>query len=110
MATMLREATGQNGRACVRLADIRSYGVLKHDVVSINAFNGYYLATVLPGCLDLQSSIGALFRGSFGEVCGGAMNRIVTDDDQCLINQVFEFEDRDEAFAIFDSILERRDE
>jgi hypothetical protein len=108
VANMLRDTTGQNGRACVRQSDIQGYGVLENDVVSIDGTRKYYLATVLPGCIDLQTSVRALFSGGFGEVCGGTMNKIVTRGDQCTINQMFEFENRKAAFDTYNSILEQR--
>lgn len=110
MGEMLRETTGQNGRACVRLSDIRGYGVLKDNVVSIDGFRNYYLATVLPGCIDLQTSARAMFSGDFGEICGQTMDSIATRGDRCSINQVFEFENREEAFATYNDVLERREE
>ncbi|HEX7025633.1 MAG TPA: DUF6491 family protein [Gammaproteobacteria bacterium] len=110
MSEMLRESTGQNGRACVRLSDIRGYGVLENDVVSIDGRTEYYLATVLPGCTDLQTSVRTLFRGDFGEVCGQTMDSLSTRGDTCTINQMFEFDNREEAFATFNDILDRRKE
>lgn len=107
---MLRESTSQNGRACVRQNRIRGYGILKNDVVSIDAMQNYYLATVLPGCTDLQTSMGALFSGGFGEVCGRSSDKLVTQENRCVINQMFEFENRDEAFATYNAILEKRQE
>lgn len=107
---MLSENTGQNGRACVRLSDIQSYGVLEDNLVSINGRRDYYLATVLPGCVDLQTSMRALFSGDFGEVCGQTMDRVVTQDDQCTINHIYQFDNRDEAFAAYHEVLERRKE
>lgn len=109
LGTMLSDGTGQNGRACIRLGDIQGYGVLKDDIVSIDGVRNYYLATVLPGCNDLPTSIGILFSGDFGEICGQTMDRIVTGGDQCVINQVFEFEDREEAFATYRAIREQRE-
>lgn len=106
---MLREATGQNGRACIYLHDIQSYGVLEGDVVSIDSMDGnYYLATVLPGCVDLQMSVHALFRGDFGEICGQTADVIATGGDRCSINQIFEFDNRQEAFDTYNQILEKR--
>lgn len=105
---MLSEATGQNGRACVRVNDIQGYGVLEGNVLSIDGRTGYYLATVLPGCTDLQTSARALFSGGFGEFCGRTGNKVVTGGDQCTIGQMFEFENREEAFATYDAVLERR--
>ncbi|MBN1379502.1 MAG: hypothetical protein JXA04_09730 [Gammaproteobacteria bacterium] len=110
VSDMLRESTGQNGRACVRQMDIRSYGVLDNDVVSINATRKYYLATVWPGCNDLQTSMRAMFKGGFGEVCGGSTNKIATGGDQCVIRQMFEFKSRDEAFETYNALMEKRKE
>lgn len=110
VAEMLRETTGQNGRACVRLDDIQSYGVLDDNVVSINAMRNYYIATVLPGCVDLQTSVRTLFRGDFGELCGQTMDSLATGGDRCTINQMFEFEDRDEAFDVYNEVREEREQ
>ena len=62
MAKMLDDTVGQNGRACVRLNEIQSYGVLDSNIISIRTLgHGYYLATVLPGCNDLETSMHTLF-------------------------------------------------
>ncbi len=110
MGEMLRDATGQNGRACIRKGDIQGYGVLDGDVVSIDATRNYYLATVLPGCLDLTTSMGAAFRGDFNEVCGGSADKVLTQENHCTINQMFEFESREEAFEVFDAVQEKREQ
>jgi hypothetical protein len=108
VSKMLSEEIPQNGRACVRLSDIRSYGVLEDNVVSIDGTRNYYLATVLPGCNDLQASVRSLFSGGFGEICGQSMNKITTRGDSCTINKLYEFKSRDEAFAVYNAILEKR--
>lgn len=105
---MLRDTTGQNGRACIRQGDIRGFGVLENDVVSIDGTRKYYLATVMPGCHDLQTSVRAMFSGGFGEVCGGSTNKIVTRGDRCIIRSMFEFDSREAAFATHNAILEER--
>lgn len=105
---MLRDTTGQNGRACIRQSDIRGFGVLENDVVSIDGTRKYYLATVMPGCHDLHTSVRAMFSGGFGEVCGGSTNKIVTRGDRCIIRQMFEFKNREEAFAAHNAVLEER--
>jgi hypothetical protein len=107
---MLAEATGQNGRACVRKDYIQGYGVLKHDIVSIDSRRNYYLATVLPGCTDLQTSMRAFFNSDFYKVCGGKMDKMVTRDNHCVIHQLYEFDSRKEAFATYNSVLEKRRE
>jgi len=109
MATMLRDTTGQNGRACILQSDIKSYGVLKDNIISINGKRKYYLATVLPGCNDLQTSVRAMFSGKFSEICGQSMDKLVTGGNQCTINHIFQFNSRDEAFAVYNSILEQRE-
>lgn len=106
--TMMQEATGQNGRACVRKGDIDGYGVLKHDIVSIDGGRKYYLATLMPGCMDIQMSMAALFSGRFIEVCGGSNDKIVTREESCQIRQMFEFESREAAFEVYDSLVEKR--
>ena len=107
---VLKEVTGQNGRACVRTSDIQGYGTLKYDIVSIDARRKYYLATLLPGCNSVSTSFQALFVGSFSEVCGGAINKMVTREDNCVIHQMYEFESREEAFAVYESAVAKRDE
>ena len=110
MGAMLGETTGQNGRACIRQGDIRGYGVLKGDVISIDGFRNYYLATVLPGCNDLQTSVGAMFSGGFGEVCGGGMDAIATSGgDHCTINKIYKFENRDQAMALYKETFDKRE-
>ena len=104
---MLAEETGQNGRACVRLDDIRGYGVLDDKVLSIDSSKDYYLATVLPGCNDLQVSMRTLFSGKFGEICGKT-GRVATQGDHCAVNEMFEFETREQAFAAYNAVVEKR--
>lgn len=110
LSEFLRETTGQNGRACVRSMDIQGYGVRKNDVISIDARRRYYLATVHPGCTDLATSAAAMFSGDFYEVCGGRMDRVITRDNQCTINRMFEFENREEAFGAYEKAMQKREE
>lgn len=110
VAEMLRESTGQNGRACVRDANFRGYGVLKHNVLSIDGGRNYYLATVLPGCTDMTTSARAMFSGSFGEICGQSMHQMTTRGSSCTINQMFRFDNREQAFSVYNQVIERRDQ
>ncbi|WP_347332121.1 DUF6491 family protein [Marinimicrobium locisalis] len=103
---VLKETTGQNGRACVREDDIRGYGVLDHDVVSIDGRRNYYLATLLPGCNDVGTSPRAAFEERFTEVCGGGMHKMHTSGDHCTIRHLFEFEDREAAFEAHKKAVE----
>lgn len=107
---LLRDVTGQNGRACVRTSDIDGYGVHAGNVISIDGGFNYYLATVLPGCTDLNTSAAALFSSDFGEVCGRSMDRMYTGGERCIINQMYEFENREEAFAAYNQAKEQREE
>lgn len=114
ISEMLRNTTGQDGRACVRVDDIQGYGVLENDVISIDSFGEeYYLATVLPGCLDLATSPAIEFRGDLGEICGQSGDTIVTGlltgENTCIIGQMFEFESQDEAFATYNNVLHERE-
>lgn len=113
LTTMLRETTGQNGRACVRNSDIRGYGMQRSkgdDAINIDATPDYYIATVRPGCLDLQTSMGIIFSGSINEVCGGRIDKVITQGNECSINQIFRFENRDQAFEAFQNAVDRRQE
>lgn len=109
MSEMLRDTTDQNGRACVRESDIDGYGVLENDVISIDGGQDYYLATVLPGCNNLATSIGLMFSNNFGEICGQSGDEVRTDRETCQIHQVFQFDDREEAFDAFNDVMEARE-
>lgn len=110
MSKALQEVTGQDGLACVRNSDIKGFGVLKRDVLSMNALgNEYYLATVRPGCTDLGTAAHAIFESRFGEVCGGGMHTLTTGGSQCQIQSVFEFENREQAFAAHEQALTYRE-
>lgn len=106
---VLAETSGQNGRACVRHSDIRGYGVLDHDVISIDGRRSYYLATVMPGCNALDTSPSALFEERFSEVCGGGMHKVYAGGDHCTIRQMYEFENREAAFEAHRNAVERYD-
>lgn len=103
---VLKDTTGQDGRACVQERDIRGYGVLDHDVVSIDGRRHYYLATLLPGCHDVGTSPRAAFEERFTEVCGGGMHKMYTSGDHCTIRHLFEFEDREAAFEAHEKAVE----
>ncbi len=104
MSKLLAKESVQNGRACVRQSDIRGFGVPESNVISIDGRQKYYLATVMPGCMNLQTSARAFFEGNFFEVCGQTGDRVVTRDESCTINQIFEFENRDQAFETLEKV------
>jgi hypothetical protein len=110
LGALLADTTGQNGRACVKVSDIEGYGVLEDSVLSIEGEDEHYLATVTPGCDDLPTTARLQFSGDFGEVCGQAMDEIVMEDNRCTINQLFEFDDRDDAMDAYHATLELREQ
>ena len=101
---LLRADTEQNGRACVRQNDIRGYGILDDDVISVDARGSkrYYLITTLFQCHSLQTSFAAGFKGDFFELCGGGRDKILTSQEACPIKSIFEFESREKAFEAFE--------
>ncbi len=101
---LLKAQTEQDGRACVRQRNIRGYGMLDNDVISISAIgkNRYYLVTTLFRCQSLQTSFSAGFKGDFFELCGGGGDKILTSEESCPIKSIFEFETREDAFASFE--------
>ncbi len=109
VSDLLMDRTDQNGRACVRKADIQGFGVLEDNWVSIDGRGEYYLASVLPGCQSLSTSPRALFESRFYEVCGGGSGRLYTADESCTIQHVFEFETRKDAFAAWRAVEEERE-
>ena len=103
---LLRTQTEQDGRACVRQHNIRGYGMLEDDVISINARgkNRYYLITTWFKCHSLQTSFAAGFKGNFSELCGNGSDKILTSEESCPIKSIFEFESKEEAFATFEKV------
>jgi hypothetical protein len=110
--TLLQAETEQDGRACIRQSDIRGYGMLDDDVVSIDARGRkkYYLATTAFQCHSLRTSFAAGFKGDFSELCGGGRDRIITPEESCPIKGIYEFGSREEAFAAFEKIEAQRAE
>ncbi len=84
--------------------------MLDDRVVSIDADREYYLATLWPGCHNITTSMRVLFSGGFGEICGGSMNKIHTRGDSCNIKQLFEFENREQAFETYNAVQAKRKE
>ncbi|HEX5057138.1 MAG TPA: DUF6491 family protein [Gammaproteobacteria bacterium] len=110
LGSMLGDTTGQKGRACIKVNDIKGYGVLEDNVISIEGKGEHYLATVQPGCSEISQSAQILFSGDFGEVCGEALDEIVAGEERCTINQLFEFNNREAAMKAYHASLERRDQ
>lgn len=101
---LLKAQTEQDGRVCLRQRNIRGYGMLNNDVISINASgkSQYYLVTTLFRCQSLQTSFSAGFKGDFFELCGGGRDKILTSEGSCPIKSIFEFGSREEAFVSFE--------
>lgn len=94
----LEESTQQDGRACINTSSIRGWGNQDNRVVTINTSRRYYVATLLYSCQGLNTASQALFDSRFSRVCGGSNNYIVTREERCPIQSIFEFDNRDEAF------------
>ncbi len=126
MSEMLRDATEQDGRACVDEDDIDGYGVLENNVIGIDGERDYYLATVSAGCDDdLEISIdedsdddlvddsdndfGDDFGSDSDEICGESGDELDADEDDCEIHQIFEFDDREDALEVFNDVMEARE-
>jgi hypothetical protein len=109
LGNMLADTTKQDGRACVKVGDIQGYGVLQDNVLSIEGEGEHYLATLMPGCNDLPVSGRILFSGDFGEVCGQSMDEVVAGDTHCTINNLYKFDDRDDAMDAYHATLEMRE-
>ena len=103
---LLKAQTEQDGRACVRQRNIRGYGMLDDNVISINVSgkHSYYLVTTLYQCHSLQTSFSAGFKGDFLELCGGGRDKILTSEESCPIKSIFEFESKEEAFATYEKV------
>lgn len=109
--TLLKELAEQDGQTCVRSRDINGFGVLDDDLVSVDARRGeYYLLTTLYRCYSLNLSARLAFIGDFAEFCGGGRDRINTGEETCPVKAIYKFDSREQAFAAFDTIKEKRAE
>ncbi|MFT6268268.1 MAG: hypothetical protein ACJAVV_001076 [Alphaproteobacteria bacterium] len=107
--TLLKEVTKQDGRACIRSNDINGFGILDDDVISIDGRRGeYYLATTLYRCNSLNISPQLAFKGNFAEFCGGGRASVITGDETCPVNAIYKFDSREDAFATFDVVTNKR--
>ena len=84
--SLLAEQTQQNGRECIRSNEIRGYGVLDNEIISVESSrkNAYFLMTTLPGCHSINSSFKLAFVSRFGEICGNTASKVVSDDNSSL--------------------------
>jgi hypothetical protein len=103
LTELIKTESQQNGRACVRTSDIRSYGTLKNNFFTIKSPRKFYLGRTMPGCFDLDGSFSAAFDGDFSEVCGASFDRVITDNQACGIGELYEFNSRDEALLTYNN-------
>lgn len=107
MNSALQEITGQDGRACMRVRDISGFGTINDTTISVSdRFRGHYLMVSMHRCPDLATSTAAAFQGAFTEFCGRRDALFTRSGGRCPIQSVFEFENRDEAFAALDKAEE----
>lgn len=108
LSSILSELTGQNGRACVRIPDIKGYAVSDHGkVIRIDANNTYYIATTRARCSALNGSATGIFNGSFNDFCGNPTSHITTNGATCYIEKLFSFNNREEAFNTLNTATQR---
>lgn len=107
MNTAMREITGQNGRACVRIRDIQGYGALSDSVISVSSnFRKQYIMVTMHRCPAIESGAHMAFKGAFTDFCGGGRDSVHAGDGRCPVQSVYEFDDRDAAFAAHDKAEE----
>lgn len=107
MNAALAEITGQDGRSCLRVRDISGFGVLDDVTVSVSdKFRGHYLMVTMHRCPDMATSHAAAFKGAFTEFCGRRDSLYTARGGRCPVQSVYEFENRDAAFAAYDKAEE----
>ena len=110
MNSALQEITGQDGRACVRIRDISGFGTTNATTISVSdRFRGHYLMVTMHRCPDMGTTTAAAFKGAFTEFCGRRDSLFTRAGGRCPVQSVFEFENRDEAFAALDRAEEMID-
>jgi len=110
MDQMLAQLTEQDGRACIRISDIKGYGPLSDHMLSVSGRRKeHFLVTTMYSCLSMSDSLGVAFSASFAEVCGGGMSRVTTRSESCPIKHIFKFASRDDAFTTIDVAKARRE-
>ena len=107
---LLKDYTEQDGKECIRDSNIRGFGVLDDDVISVEGrLRGeYYLMTTIYRCHSLGFSVQVAFVGNFAEFCSGGGDKIHTGEEACPINSIFKFESRELAFEAYEAITEQR--
>ena len=107
---MLAQVTEQDGRACIRLDDIRGYAPLDDSLISVSGRRReHFLVTTTFRCTELGTAMAVAFDGRFSEVCGGGTGTVVTGRERCPIRHIYEFPSRDDAFAALEAARARRE-
>ena len=107
MNTAMRDITGQNGRACVRMRDISGYGTISDSVISVSSkFRKQYIMVTMHRCPAIESGAHLAFKGAFTDFCGGGRDSVHAGDGRCPVQSVYEFDNRDAAFAAHDKAEE----
>jgi hypothetical protein len=106
---MLAQVTEQDGRACIRAADIDGYAPLDDSLVSVGGRRReHFLVTMMFRCSSLGTSMAVAFDGSFAEFCGGGNDAIRTRSERCPVRHIYRFPSRDDAFAALEAARARR--
>ena len=108
---LLLNVTEQDGRSCIRQRDIRGFGVIDDDLLSvdINRNREFYLVTTIFQCQSLGVSPRVAFDGDFLEICGGGRHRVITGEESCPIKSVYKFDSQKAAFDAIDEIEAQRE-
>jgi len=103
MNLAMKEITGQDGRACVEIRDISGYGAISDCVLSVSSrFNKQYIMVTMHRCPAIEFGAALAFNGAFSDFCGGGRDSVHAGEGRCPVQNVFEFENRDAAFAAHD--------
>lgn len=108
IADILAQATGQDGRACIRTGNIRGYAA-NRGTITIDAGRQYYIATTLYRCNNLETAPAALFDSRYSEACGGS-SYVITRGERCPINRIYKFESRKAALDTLTAAEEKQKE
>jgi hypothetical protein len=57
-------------------------------------------------CPAIESGARLVFKGAFTDFCGGGRDSVHGGNGRCPVQSVFEFDDRDAAFAAHDQAEE----
>lgn len=100
--------TEQDGKACIRQADINGYGVLDDYSITVDARGKkHYIVTTMYRCSTLNTGFQAGFDGDNFDFCP-IRDKIITIDQACPVKAIYEFESRQEAFDAYEKVKDIR--